>query len=135
VPVQFLAPWLETYVSSQTQDRRDFCDQATAQPKFRDGHSVYAAACRRVLYPFPLVMGALTPEMYAARIFGITAGYHRNFSQSSYKLGRGWQFVMALLAETSGQKDVVWWAAHHRGRHRHDDLDTDIHSPLKREFW
>jgi len=72
---------------------------------------------------------------YALRMFGITAGYHRYFSHRSYKLGRGCQFLMAFLAETSGQKGVLWWAAHHRVHHRHADQDPDIHSPLKHGFW
>ena len=73
--------------------------------------------------------------MYVVRMFGITAGYHRYFSHRSYKLERGWQFLMAVLAETSGQKGVLWWAAHHRVHHRHADRDPDIHSPLKHGFW
>ena len=56
---------------------------------------------------------------YVIRMFGVTAGYHRYFSHRSYKLGRVAQFVMAVLAQTSGQKGVLWWAAHHRDHHRH----------------
>lgn len=78
---------------------------------------------------------ALALAMYALRMFGITAGYHRYFSHRSYRLARGWQFLMAFLAETSGQKGVLWWAAHHRVHHRHADQDPDIHSPLKRGLW
>ena len=73
--------------------------------------------------------------MYAMRMFAITAGYHRYFSHRSYKLGRCWQFLMAFLAETSGQKGVLWWAAHHRVHHLHADKGLDIHSPLRRGFW
>jgi len=87
------------------------------------------------LVPFRWSWVALTLAMYAVRMFGITAGYHRYFSHRSYKLARGWQFLMAFLAETSGQKGVLWWAAHHRVHHRHADQDPDIHSPLKRGFW
>ena len=42
---------------------------------------------------------------------------------------------MAFLAESSGQKGVLWWAAHHRVHHRHADQEPDIHSPWKRGFW
>ena len=73
--------------------------------------------------------------MYAFRIFAITAGYHRYFSHRSYKLGRVSQFLLAFLAETSGQKGVLWWAAHHRVHHRHADHQPDIHSPGLRGFW
>src|SRR6478736_4574381 len=41
---------------------------------------------------------------YALRMFGITAGYHRYFSHRSFKLGRVPQLLMAVLAQTSGQK-------------------------------
>jgi stearoyl-CoA desaturase (Delta-9 desaturase) len=68
--------------------------------------------------------------IYAVRMFGITAGYHRYFSHRAYKLGRGWQFLMAFLAETSGQKGVLWWAAHHRVHHRHADGMSAIFIPL-----
>jgi stearoyl-CoA desaturase (Delta-9 desaturase) len=73
--------------------------------------------------------------MYAVRMFGVTAGYHRYFSHRTYKLGRMGQFLMAFLAETSGQKGVLWWAAHHRVHHRHADSERDIHSPRRRGFW
>jgi len=72
---------------------------------------------------------------YALRVFGITAGYHRYFSHRTFKLRRGWQFVLAVLAQTSGQRGVLWWAAHHRHHHRHSDQEPDVHSPWWRTFW
>jgi stearoyl-CoA desaturase (delta-9 desaturase) len=71
---------------------------------------------------------------YLVRMFGVTAGYHRYFSHRSYRLGRPAQLLMALLAQTSGQKGVLWWAAHHRDHHRHADRADDVHSP-RRGFW
>ena len=67
-------------------------------------------------------------------MFGVTAGYHRYFSHRSYRLGRMAQMLMAVLAQTSGQKGVLWWAAHHRDHHRHADRPDDVHSP-RRGFW
>jgi stearoyl-CoA desaturase (Delta-9 desaturase) len=72
---------------------------------------------------------------YSVRMFGVTAGYHRYFSHRSYRLGRSAQFMMAFLAQTSGQKGVLWWAAQHREHHRHSDLEQDVHSPWQRGFW
>jgi stearoyl-CoA desaturase (delta-9 desaturase) len=72
---------------------------------------------------------------YSIRMFGVTAGYHRYFSHKSYKLGRVGQFAMAFLAQSSGQKGVLWWAAHHRLHHRESDRDRDVHSPSLRGFW
>src|ERR1700759_1386167 len=62
---------------------------------------------------------------YVIRMFGVTGGYHRYFSHRSYKMGRGAQFAMAVLAQTSGQKGVLWWATHHRTHHRHSDDEGD----------
>lgn len=72
---------------------------------------------------------------YLLRMFGVTAGYHRYFSHRSYRLGRIAQFLMAVLAQTSGQKGVLWWAAHHRQHHRYADREQDVHSPWQRGFW
>lgn len=72
---------------------------------------------------------------YSIRMFGVTAGYHRYFGHRSYKLGRVAQFVMAFLAQSSAQKGVLWWAAHHRLHHRESDRDRDVHSPTLRGFW
>jgi len=72
---------------------------------------------------------------YSVRMFGVTAGYHRHFSHRSYRLGRLGQFLMAFLAQTSGQKGVLWWAAQHREHHRHSDGEQDVHSPWQRGFW
>lgn len=73
--------------------------------------------------------------MYALRMFAVTGGYHRYFSHRSYKTSRWFQFVLAFLACSSGQKGVLWWAAHHRHHHKYSDTPEDIHSPILRGFW
>jgi stearoyl-CoA desaturase (delta-9 desaturase) len=78
---------------------------------------------------------ALALALYAVRMFGITAGFHRYFAHRSYKMRRGMQFLMALLGTTSVQKGVLWWAAHHRTHHKHSDEPGDIHSVRQRGFW
>jgi len=78
---------------------------------------------------------ALCLGLFWARMFFITAGYHRYFSHKSYKLGRFAQFVMAFGAQSSAQKGALWWAAHHRDHHRFSDTDKDIHSPRKGFWW
>jgi stearoyl-CoA desaturase (delta-9 desaturase) len=72
---------------------------------------------------------------YYLRMLAITAGYHRYFSHRSYKTGRVFQFLLAVLAMTSAQKGVLWWAAHHRHHHKHSDQEQDRHSPVQRGFW
>lgn len=73
--------------------------------------------------------------LYAVRMFGVTAGYHRYFSHRSYRTNRVFQFLLALLGTTAAQKGPLWWAAHHRAHHRFSDTEEDIHSPQKGFWW
>ncbi len=72
---------------------------------------------------------------YLARMFGVTAGYHRYFAHRTFKTSRVFQFLLALLAQTSGQKGALWWAAHHRDHHRYSDQAGDVHSPRREGFF
>jgi len=71
---------------------------------------------------------------YAARMFAITAFYHRYFSHRTFKTSRIVQFIGAFIACASGQRGPLWWAAHHRMHHRHSDTDKDSHSPHHKNF-
>ena len=73
--------------------------------------------------------------IYAIRMFGLTAGYHRYFSHRSYRTSRVFQFLLALLGTTATQKGVLWWAAHHRAHHKYSDTPRDIHSVRQHGFW
>jgi stearoyl-CoA desaturase (delta-9 desaturase) len=73
--------------------------------------------------------------LYVARMFGVTAGYHRYFSHRSYRTGRVFQFLLACLAQSSAQKSVLWWAAAHRHHHKHSDTEHDVHSPQQQGFF
>ncbi len=73
--------------------------------------------------------------LYLVRMFGVTAGYHRYFSHRAFRTSRVFQFLLAFLAQSSAQKGVLWWAAHHRRHHKHSDQPEDIHSPVQRGFW
>lgn len=72
--------------------------------------------------------------VYAARVFGLTAFYHRYFSHRAFKTGRTVQFLGALLGNSAGQRGPIWWAAHHRHHHRASDQPNDIHSPSQQGF-
>jgi len=80
---------------------------------------------------YPVVCLAL----YYARMFFVTAGYHRYFSHRTFKTSRVFQFIMAFLAMSSSQKGVLWWAAHHRHHHRFSDTEEDLHSPTRSGFF
>lgn len=73
--------------------------------------------------------------LFFARMFGVTGAYHRYFSHRTFKTGRVMQFLLAFLAETSSQRGVLWWAAHHRDHHKFSDTDRDVHSPKQWGFW
>jgi stearoyl-CoA desaturase (delta-9 desaturase) len=73
--------------------------------------------------------------LYVVRMWAVTAGYHRYFSHRSYRTSRAFQFFLAFLGQTSGQRGVVWWAAIHRHHHLHSDTPEDIHSPRHMGFF
>ena len=78
---------------------------------------------------------ALALAAYFARMALVTAGYHRYFSHRAFKTSRAFQFVLAVLAQSSAQKGVLWWASHHRHHHKTSDTAADVHSPAQRGFW
>lgn len=78
---------------------------------------------------------ALAAGLYALRMFGVTAGYHRYFSHRTFRAGRVFQFVLAFVAQSSAQRGILWWAANHRHHHRFSDTEEDVHSPVLRSFW
>ncbi len=77
----------------------------------------------------------LCVALYVARMFFITAGYHRYFAHRSYKMGRIMQFLMAWGGTMAAQKGVLWWAGHHRDHHKFSDTEQDVHSPRKGFWW
>ncbi|MBS2003634.1 MAG: fatty acid desaturase [Cyanobacteria bacterium SZAS LIN-5] len=92
-------------------------------------------ACLSVFFtgtsPAALIM-ALT--LCIARMFAITAFYHRYFSHRSYKTSRIAQFLFAIAGLTAVQRGPLWWAAHHRHHHQHADAELDTHSPVRKGF-
>jgi stearoyl-CoA desaturase (delta-9 desaturase) len=72
--------------------------------------------------------------LYWLRMFGVTAGYHRYFSHRAFATSRAFQFVLALLAQSTFQKSILWWAAKHRHHHLHSDMPDDVHSPRHTGF-
>lgn len=78
---------------------------------------------------------ALGIALYWLRIFAIGAGYHRYFSHRSYSTSRVFQFILAVLAQSTAQKSVLWWAAKHRHHHLHSDTPEDVHSPRHKGFF
>src|SRR5262249_61070385 len=62
--------------------------------------------------------------LYWLRIFAIGAGYHRYFSHRAYATSRAFQFVLAVLSQSSVQKSILWCAAKHRHHHVHSNTEA-----------
>jgi len=116
---------------SEIAIKRKHYDLATTLPFI----AIHASILLVLTVPFRPGLLLWLAGSYYLRMFAVTGGYHRYFSHRSYKLNRFWQFVMAFLAQTSGQKGILWWAAHHRDHHLHSDRKTDLHSPVHEGFW
>jgi len=78
---------------------------------------------------------AICVALYWLRIFAIGAGYHRYFAHRAYSTSRAFQFVLAVLSQSTTQKSVLWWAAKHRHHHLHSDTGEDVHSPRHKGFF
>jgi stearoyl-CoA desaturase (delta-9 desaturase) len=97
---------------------------------------VHLAALAGVIYCGWSWRGAaLAVGMYFARMFVVTAAYHRYFSHRAFKTSRVFQFILAVGAQSAAQKGVLWWAGHHRWHHKHSDTPLDVHSARQRGFW
>jgi stearoyl-CoA desaturase (delta-9 desaturase) len=98
--------------------------------------AVHVAAVVGLLwFPWSWSGALLAVALYYVRMFGVTGAYHRYFSHRTYRTSRAFQFVLAVLAMTSVQKGVLWWASHHRSHHRNSDQPNDVHSVLQDGFW
>jgi stearoyl-CoA desaturase (Delta-9 desaturase) len=73
--------------------------------------------------------------LYSVRLFAVTAGYHRYFAHRSYQTSRIGQFLLALIAQSTTQRGVLWWSAIHRHHHLHSDTELDVHSRRQHGFW
>ncbi len=91
-------------------------------------------ACDRVRV-FVVEDVALAVGVYFARMFVITAAYHRYFLAPVVQdVALVPALVLALGAQSAAQKGVIWWASHHRWHHRHSDMEKDVHSVEQRGF-
>ena len=109
------------------------------RPRWRENYPFWAvhvlAAVGAFIVGWSWAAFAWLVGSYAVRMFAITAGYHRYFAHRTFKTGRVFQFILALLAMSSAQQGVLWWTAHHRNHHKYSDQPEDVHSPMQRGFY
>ena len=67
--------------------------------------------------------------MYAITSMGVTIGYHRLFTHSSFKTSRFMTAVLAAFGSMAIEGPVLQWVADHRRHHQCSDEEGDPHSP------
>jgi stearoyl-CoA desaturase (delta-9 desaturase) len=60
---------------------------------------------------------------------GVTIGYHRHFTHSSFKANRWLRVTLAVAGSMAVQGPPIIWVADHRRHHAFSDRDGDPHSP------
>ncbi len=122
----------KTHLHSHYYDAREYVDWVANVPFL-----LIHAGCLAVVWTgWSATAVVVAFATLAARMFGLTGGFHRYFSHRSYKTSRLFQFVLAWLGCAAAQKGPLWWAAHHRYHHRHSDTHEDVHPPgVKGFFW
>ena len=75
-----------------------------------------------------IVIGAV---FYWVSGLGITVGYHRYFTHSSFKAKPGLRVALAIAGSLAMEGPVVTWVADHRRHHKYSDKEGDPHSPWR----
>ena len=69
--------------------------------------------------------------MYFLGCHGITIGFHRHFTHSSFKAKRPLKIALAIAGSMAVEGPIVRWVADHRRHHRFSDAEGDPHSPWR----
>ena len=68
---------------------------------------------------------------YLVSGLGITVGYHRYFTHSSFKANRALRIALGIAGSLAIQGAVIRWVADHRKHHAFSDAEGDPHSPWR----
>ncbi|MFB7668989.1 acyl-CoA desaturase [Kitasatospora sp. NPDC056138] len=74
---------------------------------------------------------AITTVMYFLTCHGVTVGFHRYFTHSSFKANRPLRIALAVAGSLAVEGPLVRWVADHRRHHRFSDKEGDPHSPWR----
>ncbi len=72
---------------------------------------------------------AIAAAFYIVSCLGITVGFHRYFTHSSFKAKRPLRIALAVAGMLAMQGPVITWVADHRRHHAFSDKEGDPHSP------
>jgi stearoyl-CoA desaturase (delta-9 desaturase) len=68
---------------------------------------------------------------YVVSGMGITMGFHRHFTHSSFKAARPLRVSLAIAGSLAIEGPVLVWVADHRRHHKYSDKEGDPHSPWR----
>ena len=130
-PFRALWQWLDSWRGAEGMDDEPGIDWLRVAP-FVGLH----LACFGVLLvgwsPFAVGVAA---ALYLARMFGITAAYHRLFAHRSYKASAPVRLFYLLFGAASVQNSALKWSSDHRLHHSRTDQDEDPYNIRRGFFW
>jgi stearoyl-CoA desaturase (Delta-9 desaturase) len=68
---------------------------------------------------------------YMVSGLGISAGFHRYFTHSSFKAKRPLRLGLAVAGSLAFEGPILNWVADHRRHHKYSDREGDPHSPWR----
>jgi stearoyl-CoA desaturase (delta-9 desaturase) len=68
---------------------------------------------------------------YVISGLGISAGFHRYFTHSSFKANRPLRLALAVAGSLAFEGPILSWVADHRRHHKYSDREGDPHSPWR----
>jgi stearoyl-CoA desaturase (Delta-9 desaturase) len=71
----------------------------------------------------------LAAVLYLVFGFGISVGFHRLFTHSSFRANRPLKLILAAAGSMTCEGSVTSWVANHRRHHMFSDQEGDPHSP------
>ena len=68
---------------------------------------------------------------YVIAGLGISMGFHRHFTHSSFKANKPLRVAMAIAGSLAIEGPLLVWVADHRRHHKYSDREGDPHSPWR----
>src|SRR5690348_7013941 len=68
---------------------------------------------------------------YVIAGMGISMGFHRHFTHSSFKANKPLRVAMAIAGSLAIEGPLLVWVADHRRHHKYSDREGDPHSPWR----
>jgi len=73
----------------------------------------------------------LAVAFYIITGLGISMGFHRYFTHSSFKAKAGLRIALAVAGSLALENPILQWVADHRRHHKYSDREGDPHSPWR----